>query len=208
MWRRPFPKWNAALLAALLTASGCAGGGTPASREPGFRAASVRRPALLVRVSVPAELDQRDRDRISENYQAAVVEGLERLGILAVDMATVPGTSSRPLEGLDRPAALRRAREAGAEQLVIVDARLANDTLTHCKRAGRAVSGSTTFWDVGLEIRRVADTQPLLVEPPAEDLRAVDVELDCKTGRLIRRKSMDELITDSVGLVLAPFASR
>jgi hypothetical protein len=89
-----------------------------------------------------------------------------------------------------------------------VDARLAKDTLTHCRRAGRAVSGSTTFWDVGLEIRRVADTQPLLVEPPAEDLRAVDVELDCKTGRLIRRKSMDELITDSVGLVLAPFASR
>ncbi len=208
MRRRPFQKWNAGLLAALLTASGCAGGGTPASREPGFRAASVRRPALLVRVSVPAGLDRRDRDRISENYQAAVVEGLERLGILAVDMATVPGTSSRPLEGLDRPAALRRAREAGAEQLVIVDARLAKDTLTHCRRAGRAVSGSTTFWDVGLEIRRVADTQPLLVEPPAEDLRAVDVELDCKTGRLIRRKSMDELITDSVGLVLAPFASR
>jgi len=208
MRRRPFQKWNAALLAALLTASGCAGGGTPASREPGFRAASVRRPALLVRVTVPAELDQRDRDRISENYQAAVLEGLERLGILAVDMATVPGTSSRPLEGLDRPAALRRAREAGAEQLVIVDARLAKDTLTHCRRAGRAVSGSTTFWDVGLEIRRVADTQPLLVEPPAEDFRAVDVELDCKTGRLIRRKSMDELITDSVGLVLAPFASR
>jgi hypothetical protein len=46
------------------------------------------------------------------------------------------------------------------------------------------------------------------VKPPAEDLRAVDVEFDCKTSRLIRRKSMDELITDSVGLVLAPFSSR
>jgi hypothetical protein len=212
MRRRPFPKWNAALLAALLTASGCAGGvggGTPASSDPGFRATSVRRPALLVRVSVPADLAQRERDRISEDYQAAVVEGLDRLGILVVDMATVPGTSSsRPLEGLNRPAALGRAREAGAEQLVIVDARLGKDNVTHCRKAGRAVSGPTTFWDVGLEIRRVADTQPLLVEPPAEDLRAVDVEVDCKTGRLIRRKSMDELIADSVGLVLAPFASR
>jgi hypothetical protein len=49
-------------------------------------------------------------------------------------------------------------------------ARLAKDTLTHCRQAGRAVSGPTTFWDVGLEIRRVADTQPLLVEPPAEGL--------------------------------------
>jgi hypothetical protein len=123
MRRRPFTKWNLTL-AALLATSGCVGGlgGTTASREPGFRAASVRRPALLVRVSVPAELDKRERDRIAEDYQAAVVEGL-------------------------------------------------------------------------------------LVEPPAEDLRAVDVELDCKTGRLIRQKSMDELIADSVGLVLAPFGS-
>jgi hypothetical protein len=206
---RPFTWLNLAMLA-LLAAWGCAGGlgGTTASREPGFRAASVRRPALLVRVSVPPELGQRERDRIVEDYQAAVLEGLERMGILVVDMATAPGGSSRPLQGIDRPAALGRAREAGAEQLVIVDARLARDNLTHCKQMGRARSGPTTFWDVGLEIRRVADTQPLLVEPPAEDLRAVDVELDCKTGRLIRRKSMDELISDSVGLALAPFASR
>ena len=205
-----FTKWNLAL-AALLAASGCAGGfggGSIASREPGFRATSVRRPALLVRVSVPVELDKRERDRIPENYEAAVVEGLDRVGILAVDLASVPGTSARPLEGLDRAAALSRAREAGAEQLVIVDARLSQGLLTHCKQSGRARSGPTTFWDVGLEIRRVSDTQPLLVEPPAEDVRAVDVELDCKTGRLIRRKSMDELITDFVGLVLAPFSSR
>ena len=206
---RPFTKLNLAMLA-LLAAWGCAGslGGTLPSREPGFRAASVRRPALLVRVSVPPELGQRERDRIVEDYQAAVLEGLERMGILVVDMATAPGSSSRPLQGIDRPAALGRAREAGAEQLVIVDARLARDNLTHCKQMGRARSGPTTFWDVGVEIRRVSDTQPLLVEPPAEDLRAVDVELDCKTGRLIRRKSMDELISDSVGLALAPFASR
>jgi hypothetical protein len=206
---RPFTKLNLVMLALLLT-SGCVGGlgRTPASREPGFRAASVRRPALLVRVSVPVELDKRERDRVVEDYQAAVIEGLERVGVLVVDLATVPGSSSRPLEGLDRPAALGRAREAGAEQLVIVDARLARDNLTHCRQSGRARSGPTTFWDVGLEIRRVSDSQPLLVEPPAEDVRAVDVELDCKTGRLIRRKSMDELIADSVGLVLAPFASR
>ena len=206
---RPFTKLNLAMLA-LLAAWGCAGslGGTPASREPGFRATSVRRPALLIRVSVPPELSKRESDRIVEDYQAAVLESLERMGILVVDMATAPGSSSRPLQGLDRPAALGRAREAGAEQLVIVDARLGRDNLTHCKQMGRARSGPTTFWDVGVEIRRVSDTQPLLVEPPAEDLRAVDVELDCKTGRLIRRKSMDELISDSVGLALAPFASR
>lgn len=184
------------------------GSGITASREPGFRAASVGRPALLVRVSVPGELDQRDRDRIPENYEAAVVEGLERAGILAVDVVSIKGSSARPLEGLDRTAALSRAREAGAEQLVIVDARLSRGNLAHCKQSGRARSGPTTSWEVGLEIRRAADGQPLLVEPPSEDRRAVDVELDCKTGRLIRRKSMDELITDSVDLVLAPFSAR
>ena len=136
------------------------------------------------------------------------MDGLERIGVLAVDLTTMPAGSTRPLDGLDRPAALARAREAGAEQLVIVDARLSRGDLTHCKQAARARSGPTVFWDVGLEIRRVTDGQPLLVDPPAEHLRAVDVELDCKTGRLIRRKSMDELITDSVGFVLAPFTSR
>ena len=110
--------------------------------------------------------------------------------------------------GSGATAALSRAREACAKQLVIVDARLAQGDLAHCKQSGRARSGPTTYWDVGLETRRVADGQPLLVEPPAEDLRAVDVEFDCKTSRLIQRKSMDELITDSVGLVLAPFSSR
>jgi hypothetical protein len=61
-----------------------------------------------------------------------------------------------------RATARRPEPGAGAEQLVIVDARLSQG----------------------------------------------DVEIDCTTGRLIRRKSMDELITDSAGLVLAPFSSR
>ena len=83
---RPFTKLNLAMLA-LLAASGCVAslGGTPASREPGFRATSVRRPALLIRVSVPPELSKRESDRIVEDYQAAVLENLERMGVLVVD---------------------------------------------------------------------------------------------------------------------------
>ena len=60
---RPFTKSNLAL-AAILLACGCAGAfssATPAFREPGFRATSVRRPALLLRVSVPAEFGARER---------------------------------------------------------------------------------------------------------------------------------------------------
>jgi hypothetical protein len=210
MRRRSFTKRTLAILALCLL-SGCTfgpSGNTHALREPGFRASMVRRPALLVRVSVSDELSQRERDRIPEDYQAAVVEGLDRLGILVVDVAIVPGGRGRAVEGRDRAPALARAREAGADHLVIVDARLSRGELSHCKQSGRTRAGITTYWDAGLEIDRVSDGKPFLVDPPAEDLRAVDVELDCKTGRLIRRRSMDELITDSVGLILAPFASR
>jgi len=159
-------------------------------------------------VNVADDVGQRERARIPEDYQAAVVEGLDRLGILALDVAVAPSGRSRALDGIDRTSALTRAREAGAEHLVIVDARLSRGDLLHCKERGRRLVGPTTYWDAALEIDRVSDGKPLFVEPPGEELRAVDVELDCKTGRLIRRRSMDELINDSVGLVLAPFGSR
>ncbi len=196
-------------LLALCLLSGCASStSSTALRESGFRATTIRRPALLVRVNVADDVGERERARIPEDYQAAVVEGLDRLGILAVDVAVAPSGRSRALDGIDRTSALTRAREAGAEHLVIVDARLSRGDLPHCKEKGRRLVGPTTYWDAALEIDRVSDGKPLLVEPPGEELRAVDVELDCKTGRLIRRRSMDELINDSVGLVLAPFSSR
>jgi len=204
---------RAQLVLALLAAgllSACASGSSSDDivREPGFRASSIRRPALLVRVGIDETMSERERARIPEDYQAAIVEGLDRLGILLVDVAMVPSGRSRPLQGIDRPPALARAREAGAEHLLIVDARLSRGDLGHCRRGGRALIGLTVYWDAALEIDRVSDGKRLYVEPPAEDMRVVDVELDCKTGKLIRRRSMDELINDSVGLVLAPFNSR
>jgi len=204
---------RAQLVLALLAAgllSACASGSSSDDivREPGFRASSIRRPALLVRVGIDETMSERERARIPEDYQAAIVEGLDRLGILLVDVAMVPPGRSRALQGIDRPPALARAREAGAEHLLIVDARLSRGDLGHCRRGGRALIGLTVYWDAALEIDRVSDGKRLYVEPPAEDMRVVDVELDCKTGKLIRRRSMDELINDSVGLVLAPFNSR
>jgi hypothetical protein len=208
MRSQSFSTATLAVLALLLLAGCASSSNNTAVREPGFRASTIRRPALLVRVSVPDDLNQRERARIPEDYQAAVIEGLDRLGILAVDVTVAPSSRSRALDGIDRASALTRAREAGAETLVIIDARLASGDLRHCTGSGRSLVGPTTYWDAALEIDRVSDSKPLLVEPPSEELRAVDVELDCKTRRLIRRRSMDELINDSVGLVLGPFSSR
>ena len=204
---------RAQLVLALLAAgllSACASGSSSDDivREPGFRTSSIRRPALLVRVGVDETMSARERARIPEDYQAAIVEGLDRMGILVVDVAMVPLGRSRALRGIDRPPALARAREAGAEHLVIVDARLSRGDLLPCQRGGRAQIVPTVYWDAALEIDRVSDGKRLYVDPPAEEMRVVDVEFDCKTGKLIRRRSMDELINDSVGLVLAPFNSR
>src|SRR5262245_7851810 len=211
MRRRCARKWLLCVLA-LWLGSGCGVlGSSPDSgplREPGFRASTVRRPALLVRVSVSDDLSQRERSRIPEDYQAAVVEGLDRIGILAVDATMLPAGRSRAFGGIERGPALARAREAGAEHLVIVEARLSRGDLVHCKQAGRQVAGPTTYWDAALEIDRVSDGKPLLVEPPGPDLRVVDIDLDCRTGKLIRRRSMDEMIQDSIDLVLAPFNAR
>src|SRR5215813_954891 len=210
--RQPFvAAWRACVLALWLF-SGCGILGPSPSetplREPGFRASTIRRPALVVRVTVSDDLSQRERLRVPEDYQAAVVEGLDRIGILAVDATMLPPTRARPLEAFERAPALARAREAGAEHLVIVDARLSRGDLIPCQRGGRPLIVPTVYWDAALEIDRVSDGKRLYVDPPAEEMRAVDVEFDCKTGKLIRRRSMDELINDSVGLVLAPFNSR
>ena len=75
MRSRSFTKSKLVLLALCLL-SGCASGSSStntALREPGFRASTIRRPALLVRVSVSDDLSQRERARIPEDYQAAVV---------------------------------------------------------------------------------------------------------------------------------------
>ena len=100
--------------------SACAGSSSSDDivREPGFRASAIRRPALLVRVAVDEDLSARERARIPEDYQAAIVEGLDRMGILLVDVATVPPSRSRALQGIDRPPALTRAREAGAQGMI------------------------------------------------------------------------------------------
>jgi hypothetical protein len=117
---------------------------------------------------VPDDLSPRVRARIPDDFQASLLEGLARLGILAVDVAVAPSGRSRALEGIDRASALTRAREAGAENLVIVDARLVRGDLRHCTGSGRSLVGPTTYWDAALEIDRVSDGKPLLLEPPSE----------------------------------------
>jgi len=204
---RTFTKLSAAIFVALAAvACGVFSGPPPAQREPGFRADSVRRPAVFVRVSISQDFEEREWNRIGSEYQGAVEEALNRLGLLPVDTTFAAGAGQHPLEGLDRARPLARARETGAEHLLIVDARLARGRVTVCRESKQPRSGTAAFWEAGLEIRRASDGQPLLVNPG--EGRAVEVDVDCRTGQVTRRKSMDVMIEESVDAVLAPFGPR
>jgi len=201
---RTFTKLSAAIVVALAAgACGVFSGPPPAQREPGFKTDAVRRPAVFVRVSISQDFEERERGRIASEYQGAVEEALNRLGLLPVDTAFATGAGQSPLEGLDRVRPLARARETGAEHLLIVDARLARGRVTLCRESKQPRSGMAAFWEAGLEIRRAGDGQVLLVEPGGAP--AVEVDVNCRTGQVTRRKSMDVMIEESVGAVLAPF---
>ncbi len=203
------------LVLLLLLAAGCADlspHGPVSWRAPGFRPSAVRRPAVYLQVSVDraGPFSERERASIPEQYEAALQEALNDLGILPVDLVLVArrafAGNDRPLTRVGMRQALSRARETGAEQLLILDARLSRRDLIHCRDSRRPLTGPTTFWETGMELLRVTDGEPLITDPPGDEQRVADVELDCQRGRLIQRKGMDEMIEESVKKVLGPLS--
>ncbi len=210
---------RARVVLVLLVVTGCANpsaSGPAAWRAPGFRPSTVKRPAVFLQVSIDrvglgsGPFTERERASIPEQYEAALQDALNDLGILPVDLTLEArrtfASHDRPLEQVDVRRALGRAREAGAEHLLVLDARLSRRELTHCRDSRRPLSGSTTFWEAGMELIRVSDATRLVTEPPGEDQRVVDVELDCQRGRLITRRGMEEMIEESVKKILAPLS--
>ena len=217
LYHRRMRASSIALAAALIAASGCASMDTGAPgpwRDPAFRPSAVRRPAVYLQVSLErvglgsGPFSAEERAGIPERYESAVQESLNGLGILPVDITLearrAERTNALPLEGLKPAAALARAREIGADHLVIVDARLSRRDLALCRQGGRALVGTATYWEAGLEVLRVSDGAQILLEPPGAEQRVLDIEIDCRQGRLIRRKAMDEMVEESVGKILAP----
>ncbi len=204
---------------ALLSAAGCATPqfGAPAAwRDPAFRPSALRRPAVFLQISLEriglgsGPFSAQERASVPERYASAVEEAFNGLGILPVDLTLEAKrsvkNSDQPLEGLDLGRALARGRETGADHLLVLDARLSRRDLAHCRDGRRVLVGTTTFWEAGLEVLRVSDGTRLLVEPPGDDQRVLDIEVDCRQGRLIRRKGMDEMVEESARRVLEPLS--
>ncbi len=212
--------WLSLLLAALLV-SGCATPGPSAFRHPDFRPASIRRPAVVLQVSLEqtellgeGEFSRRERSSIPEAAEIALLEGLNAEGILPVDVTLSARGSSRDSAGaferIDRKQALERARTLHADVVLIVDVSLSRQDLVYC-RAGPSAAGAggrpfiarTTFWTFGVEVLRVVDGVRLLVEPPAPAHRLRDIEPECDRGRVGRRLSAEEMLETAVRELLA-----
>lgn len=201
------------LLLALTLVQGCVSPGPAGFRDPSFRSSQIRRPAIVLRVSLDrtgafgeGEFSAQERAALPEAYEAALLERLNAEGIPPADISLTPNRSFRgsreSLEGIDRAQALSRGETVNADYVVIVDVRLSRRELVHCREAGRPFVALTTVATAGLELLRLRDGARLLVEPPGPDLQATDIVADCERRRIARRASSEETMEESAGKVL------
>lgn len=196
------------LLVALLL-QGCVTPGPAALRHPAFRPAEIRRPFVVLQVSLEhtgfigeGEFSAQERASIPEALEIALLEALNAEGIVPVEVTLSARRSQRdsavPLEQIDRTQALERARALKADVVMILDVSLSRLDLVYCRAERRPFVAHTTLWTLGAEVLRVADGARLLVEPPGPGLRQGDVEPECDRGRIARRLSAEELVDRAV----------
>ena len=201
MWTISLRRVKPALLAlGLLT--GCASPGPLAMRHPEYRPAEVRRPAVVLQVSLDqtgfgeGEFTKEERASIPDQFEAGLIDALNNQGIFPHDVVLTAQRayrgSSNPIERIDRAQALARARSLRADVLLLVDMHLGRKDLVYCRVTRRPFRARSTLLAVTLEVLRVSDGTPLLREPPAGE-PLTDIEAECGRERSIRRLSMEEL---------------
>lgn len=184
-------------------AHGCVTPEPPAFRHPSFTPLEIRKPALVLRLSLGQTgfpgvggFPPREANSFPDAFEIAVLEGFNAEGILPVDViiSTRRSTSDLPFEGIDRRQALDRGHTLHADVVVILDASFSWRDLVFCRAERRPFITRATLWRLGVEVLRVADGTRLLIEPPGPALQLSDVEPDCERGRIERRIGAQELL--------------
>lgn len=206
------------LLAGLWLLQGCASPAPVAVREPAYRPAEIRRPAVVLQVSLDqsgfgeGEFTNQERSGLPEQFESTLIDGLNSQGIFPLDVALSAlrayRGSSDPIDRLDRGQALARARSLQADVLLVVDMHLSRRDLVYCRGAGRPFAARTTVVAVTLEVLRVSDGTRLLLEPPDAGLRVTDVDAPCTREQRARRLSSEELADATVSRALTVLMQR
>lgn len=188
--------------------AGCVSPEPVALLHPDYRPAEIRRPAVLLQVSLDqtgfgdGEFSREERASLPDQLAAALIDGLNSQGLFPLDVAMTAqradrGTSN-PLERLDLAPALARARSLRADVLVVVDMRLGWRDVLYCRDTRRPFRARSTVLAVTLEVLRVSDGTLLLLEPPTTDPLLTDLEAECGPERSVHRLSIQELTEAAV----------
>ncbi len=207
------------LLTALWLLHGCASPAPVAIRDPAYRPAEIRRPAVALQVSLEqtgfgeGEFTTQERAGLPEQLEAGFIEGLNAKGVFPLDVALTALRAyrggSEPFDRLDREQALARARSLQADVLLVVDMHLTRRDLVFCRGAGRpALARGTIVMALTLEVLRVSDGTQLLREPPDADLTLADVEVECTQDRRVRRLSAAEMSEGAASRIVARLMKR
>jgi hypothetical protein len=188
------------LSAALLAAAACAT--PPRSEAPAaapvsaFSAKELRHPAILVRVAIRAGAgESRERERLIDAYEGALLDGLDQRGVPPRDVQRAP-------DGLDTRGVLARGREVGADHVIVVDVTVDRASRLFCRGGRRPFEVMTTVWAQQAEILRTADgAHRLSVGGPT--VAVTDIEANCDDPRASRRRDGPETIREAVSRLLA-----
>lgn len=191
------PAW---VLAALLTlAAGCAspGVGPGPMRAPDFRPTQIRHPAVVVRIALgPGVLDEQDRPALVRAYEAVLLDEFNARAVLLRDLRI---ETAGPL---DAPAALARARAAGADHAILIDVRVERRDLTFCRGARRPFRATVTLWSQRVEVLRARDGARRLAAGDGDTLAVIDLLADCDDPRASRRRTREETLGEAVSRLL------
>jgi len=209
----------ATLVTALWLLQACASPAPVALRDPAYRPSEIRRPAVVLQVSLDqtgfgeGEFTSQERAGLPEQLEAGLIEGLNTRGIFPLDVALIALRAYRgtpnPIDGLDRTPALARARTLKADVLLVMDMHLSRRDLVHCREVRRPfLARGTTVLAVTLEVLRVSDGARLLLEPPDAGLTLTDVEAQCAPERRVRRLSAEEMTDAAVSRIVALLMKR
>ena len=169
-------------------------------RATDFKSSEIRQPVVFVQVAFGAgQYDDKERRTIPEEYEGALLEGLNTRAVLTKEVHVSAGGRDASLA-----AALARARALGADHAIFVEVRLVRGVAAFCKESRRsAFQAQATLWGQQAEVARASDGAVRLRLTPSPTLAVYDLDADCDNPRDSRRRSPAEAAAESVSRLLA-----
>ena len=189
------------LVIALL--SGCASSSSPVSSSPSrpvparaasaFKPAEVRQPAVFLRFEFgTGAFSERERTSLPAEYEGTFLDALNAKAVLTRDVRVLAKG-----ERFDSRTGLERARELGADHVIVVDVKIERGEMTFCANGRRPFRVATTRWSQAAEVIRVTDGVTRL-SLPRPGIQLTEFDADCQSPNNSRQRSREDTVTQGV----------